>query len=52
MVTITSTLALALAALPVSLAATYNVQVGAGGNLVYDPEYVSAQPGDIINFTL
>lgn len=47
---ITSTLALALFALPVALGAEYNVQVGAGGKLVYDPEYVSAQPGDVINF--
>lgn len=49
---IASTLALALAALPVAFGAEYNVQVGAGGNLVYDPEYVSAQPGDTINFIL
>lgn len=49
---IASTLALALAALPVAFGVQYNVQVGAGGNLAYDPEYVSAQPGDVINFIL
>ena len=49
---IASTLALALATLPIAFGAEYNVQVGAGGNLAYDPEYVSAQPGDTINFTL
>jgi len=49
---ITSTLALALAVLPVAFGAEYNVQVGAGGKLVYDPEYISAQPGDVVNFIL
>lgn len=43
---------LTLAALPVAFAATFTVQVGAGGNLAYDPEFVLADPGDTINFVL
>jgi len=39
-----------LATLPVALGASINVQVGAGGKLAYDPEFVNANPGDIINF--
>lgn len=49
---IASTLALALAALPIAFGAEYSVQVGPGGRIAYDPEYVSAQPGDTINFIL
>ena len=33
-------------------AATFNVTVGANGNLAYDPPFVQAQPGDLINFEL
>ncbi|KAG7444601.1 Cupredoxin [Guyanagaster necrorhizus] len=29
---------------------TYNVTVGANGKFAYDPEYVYAAPGDVINF--
>ncbi|KAF8901362.1 Cupredoxin [Gymnopilus junonius] len=47
---ITTSLGLTLAALPVAFAATFTVQVGAGGNLTYDPEFVLANPGDTINF--
>ncbi|KAK0199428.1 hypothetical protein DFS33DRAFT_1510061 [Desarmillaria ectypa] len=31
-------------------AATYNVTVGANGALAYDPEYVTASAGDMVNF--
>ncbi|KIK00142.1 hypothetical protein K443DRAFT_679414 [Laccaria amethystina LaAM-08-1] len=44
------TLGLALASLPVALAATYNVEVGAGGQLAYDPPYITASAGDTVNF--
>jgi len=44
------TLGFALAALPVAFAATYDVSVGAGGKIAYDPEYVTAAVGDIVNF--
>ncbi|PBK62267.1 Cupredoxin [Armillaria solidipes] len=43
----------ALALLPAVLAtygSTYNVTVGANGKLAYDPEYVYAEPGDVVNF--
>ncbi|KAF8152585.1 Cupredoxin [Crassisporium funariophilum] len=41
----------ALAALPLVLSQNIiDVQVGAGGNIAYDPEFVTAHPGDIINF--
>ncbi|KAG9080233.1 hypothetical protein FRC06_006911 [Ceratobasidium sp. 370] len=33
-----------------SKAKTHNVTVGAYGELRYDPEYVYAKPGDLINF--
>lgn len=46
------TLGFALAALPVAFAATYDVSVGAGGKIAYDPEYVTAAVGDIVNFVL
>ncbi|RDB18971.1 hypothetical protein Hypma_014380 [Hypsizygus marmoreus] len=46
----TSTFGLALAALPGVFAATLDVAVGAGGKLAFDPQYVNAAPGDIINF--
>jgi len=45
-----SILALGLAVLPAALAASYDVSVGANGNLEYDPPYVTAQVGDIVNF--
>ncbi|KDR70703.1 hypothetical protein GALMADRAFT_29503, partial [Galerina marginata CBS 339.88] len=48
---ISSTIGFALAALPLVLGATLDVQVGAGGQLVFDPEFVTANPGDIVNFT-
>ncbi|KAF8970837.1 Cupredoxin [Flammula alnicola] len=47
---IASTIGFALVALPVALGATIDVQVGAGGNLAYSPEFVQANPGDVINF--
>ena len=33
-------------------AVTFNVTVGANGNLAYYPPFVQAQPGDLINFQL
>ncbi|KAK0470424.1 Cupredoxin [Desarmillaria tabescens] len=33
-----------------SYSSTYNVTVGANGKLAYDPEYVYAEPGDVITF--
>ncbi|PPQ74708.1 hypothetical protein CVT26_007559 [Gymnopilus dilepis] len=47
---IASSIALSLAAIPAAFAATFTVQVGAGGKLAYDPEFVLANPGDTINF--
>ncbi|TFK61949.1 hypothetical protein BDN72DRAFT_413790 [Pluteus cervinus] len=49
--TFSTKLVFALTAIPAVLAATLNVQVGAGGKLKYDPEYVIAAPGDVVNFT-
>ncbi|TFK63702.1 hypothetical protein BDN72DRAFT_847335 [Pluteus cervinus] len=49
--TFSTKLAFALTAIPAVFAATYNVQVGPNGKLVYDPEYVVAAPGDVVNFT-
>ncbi|KAF8644869.1 hypothetical protein AX16_008224 [Volvariella volvacea WC 439] len=44
-------MAILLAALiPSVLAVTHDVQVGPNGQLVYDPPYVNAAAGDIINF--
>ena len=43
------------AVLPAAVLATYNtyeVNVGANGRLAYDPEYVYANPGDVIKFNL
>lgn len=45
-------LGLALASLPTALAASYNVQVGAGGQLAYNPPYITASAGDTVNFIL
>ncbi|KAF9482841.1 hypothetical protein BDN70DRAFT_828397 [Pholiota conissans] len=47
---VSSSFSLLLVALPAVLGATFNVQVGAGGNLVYDPEFITANPGDVVNF--
>ncbi|KAF8182684.1 Cupredoxin, partial [Pholiota molesta] len=41
---------LLLVALPTVLGATFDVQVGAGGQLAYNPEFITANPGDIVNF--
>lgn len=43
---------LSLLALPSTLAATYDVSVGAEGLLRYNPEFVTAAAGDIVRFTL
>ncbi|KAJ8521926.1 hypothetical protein ONZ45_g1428 [Pleurotus djamor] len=43
-------LAFALSVLPAALAVTYDVSVGAGGELAYNPQYVNAVPGDVVNF--
>lgn len=43
---------LALTALPYALGAMIQVQVGAGGNLAFDPPFVKANPGDVIDFIL
>ncbi|KAL0947356.1 hypothetical protein HGRIS_013473 [Hohenbuehelia grisea] len=44
------TTALLLAGLPSALAVTYNVTVGANGRNAFDPEYVAAEAGDVVNF--
>ncbi|KAG5651999.1 hypothetical protein H0H81_006651 [Sphagnurus paluster] len=44
------TLGLLLVTVPGVLSATYDVAVGAGGNLAFDPQYVTAYPGDVVNF--
>jgi hypothetical protein len=49
---ISSPLNLLLVALPTVLGATFDVQVGAGGQLAYNPEFITANPGDIVNFIL
>ena len=46
---------LGLCVLPFAAAATWNtyqVSVGPNGQLVYDPEYVYAKPGDVVTFAL
>ncbi|EDR15651.1 uncharacterized protein LACBIDRAFT_300781 [Laccaria bicolor S238N-H82] len=43
-------LSLGLAVLPFVSAAVHDIQVGAGGKLVYSPEAISAQPGDQVVF--
>ncbi|PPQ94915.1 LOW QUALITY PROTEIN: hypothetical protein CVT25_004401 [Psilocybe cyanescens] len=48
---ITSGLALALSALPLAYGANWDVQVAPGGNLVYNPEWVAANPGDTVTFS-
>jgi plastocyanin len=45
-----STLSLGLALLPFVSAAIHDVQVGASGKLLYDPEAIAAQPGDQVIF--
>lgn len=45
-------LGLALATLPVVFAVTHDVSVGAGGVLKFDPEFVTAATGDIVQFVL
>jgi hypothetical protein len=42
---------LAASALPTALAATFDVSVGDGA-LRFNPEFVTANPGDIVNFVL
>jgi hypothetical protein len=39
-------------ALPLVLAATYEVQVGPNNDFVYEPAYIAAQAGDTVNFVL
>lgn len=41
---------LALSALPAARAATFEVVVGGSNGLKYNPEFVTAQPGDIVRF--
>ncbi|KAF9466673.1 hypothetical protein BDZ94DRAFT_1157529 [Collybia nuda] len=43
-------LSFVFAALPVAFSATHDVSVGAGGKLAFDPQFVTATPGDVINF--
>lgn len=45
-------LGLSLALLPTVFAATYVVSVGADGKFAYDPQYITAHSGDIVNFIL
>ena len=47
---ISSALFLLGAVAPLSLAATYEVQVGPGGEFVYNPPYITAHAGDVVNF--
>ncbi|KAF7426398.1 hypothetical protein PC9H_008766 [Pleurotus ostreatus] len=42
--------AFTLSLLPAALAVTYDVYVGAGGELAYTPPYVNAVDGDVVNF--
>jgi len=46
-----STLISALAALPLALAVTHDVTVGAAGMLEYNPSFITAMQGDIVQFT-
>lgn len=49
----TTTLALAFACLPVAFGqTTYNVEVAQNGQLAFNPQFVNAKQGDIINLTL
>ena len=41
-----------LASVPLTLAATYNVEVGPNGKLVFDPPFVHAKKGDYVQFSL
>ncbi|KAL0948374.1 hypothetical protein HGRIS_010956 [Hohenbuehelia grisea] len=43
-------LALTLSLIPFASAATFDVSVGAGGELAYNPQFVHAAVGDVINF--
>jgi len=45
-----ASLSLSLALLPFVSAAIHDVQVGAAGKLLYDPEAIAAQPGDQVVF--
>ncbi|KAK7442526.1 hypothetical protein VKT23_016124 [Stygiomarasmius scandens] len=45
-----ASLTAALSSLSAVLATNFDVAVGPGGNLVFYPEYVTAQPGDTVNF--
>jgi len=47
-----SPLGLVLVYLPFAFAITHDVSVGANGALRYDPQYVNAAVGDIVNFVL
>lgn len=38
------------AALPAALAASIDVSVGAGGKLAFDPQFVTAEADDVVNF--
>ncbi|TFK63708.1 hypothetical protein BDN72DRAFT_305851 [Pluteus cervinus] len=44
-------LAIALTAIPAALAASFDVQVAPGGQLVFTPNTVTAAVGDTVNFT-
>lgn len=46
------TLALFVAGISGAYGATFNVSVGADGNLAYNPPFVKAAAGDWITFTL
>lgn len=49
----TSIIFSALAALPFAFAVTFEVSVGAGGNLTYSPPFINgAVEGDTVHFTL
>ncbi|KAF8873887.1 hypothetical protein BD779DRAFT_1678998 [Infundibulicybe gibba] len=43
--------AVALASLPAAFAATYDVRVGPDGQFVFQPEFVKAAAGDVVNFS-
>jgi plastocyanin len=47
-----ASLILSLATLPLAFAVSYDVAVGPNGMLVYEPPYITAAIGDVVNFIL
>ncbi len=46
------TIALIFAGVSTALGATFNVTVGADGQLAFNPEFIRASTGDLFNFIL